>query len=142
MPARIGASGRALHHIDLWVDSLAEDGPLWSWLLASLGWTDFQQWGAGRSWIHPDGTYLGIEESPELRPGGHDRHRAGLNHLAFTVGSREALDQIREAAPGAGWRELFGERYPLAGGPDHLALYLENGAGFEVEIVVQDDPSD
>ena len=34
-----------------------------------------------------------------------------------------------------GWTELFADAYPHAGGPDHVALYLANAEGFEVELV-------
>lgn len=39
------------------------------------------------------------------------------------------------AAREHGWNELFAESYPHAGGPQHVALFLENHEGFEVEIV-------
>ncbi|WP_109471780.1 VOC family protein [Ornithinimicrobium cavernae] len=127
---------RALHHVDLWVDDLDRAEAQWGWLLGRLGWSPHQGWGTGRSWIHPDGTYLGLEQSPDLVPGGHDRHRAGLNHLALTCADRAALDSLRSAAGEHGWHELFGDRYPHAGGTEHTALFLEDGQGFEVEIVV------
>jgi hypothetical protein len=34
-----------------------------------------------------------------------------------------------------GWRLMFPERHPYAGGREHYAAYLENGDGFEVELV-------
>lgn len=126
---------RALHHIDLWVEDLEAAVSSWGWLLGELGWTRFQRWDGGLSWAHPDGTYLGVERSPDLAPGGHDRHRAGLNHLALTAADRTGLDALRGAAGEHGWRELFAERYPHAGGAAHTALFLENEQGFEVEIV-------
>jgi hypothetical protein len=30
---------------------------------------------------------------------------------------------------------LLADRHPRAGGPAHYAAYLENGGGFEVELV-------
>lgn len=42
---------------------------------------------------------------------------------------------MRRDAPTHGWRELFEDRYPTAGGPEHVALFLENAQGFEVEVV-------
>lgn len=62
--------------------------------------------------------------------------RAGLNHLALCVRDRPLLDRLRAQALAQGWRELFAERYPHAGGEQHVALYLENTEGFEVELVV------
>ncbi len=45
------------------------------------------------------------------------------------------LDALRAAAPVHGWTELFGSRYPHAGGPEHTALSLEHAQGFELEVV-------
>lgn len=129
-------AARALHHLDLWVDDLRTAAHSWGWLLGNLGWSEHQRWRDGLSWVHPDGTYLGVEQSPDLVPGGHDRLQAGLNHLALTISDRQALDALRAAAPEHGWQELFADRYPHAGGPEHSALFLQDGQGFEVEIVL------
>ena len=58
-----------------------------------------------------------------------------MNHLAFSAGSRERVDAIIEASDSHGWRPLYHDRYPHAGGPDHYAGWLENSAGFKVELV-------
>ena len=82
-----------------------------------------------------------LEQSPAVHPGGHDRLRAGLNHLALTCPSPDQLDALRADAAAHGWSELFADLYPHAGGPEHTALFLENRQGFEVEIVVPRDPT-
>jgi len=69
--------------------------------------------------------------------GPHERLRAGVNHLAFTVDSRELLDRMRAESSAHGWHELFADRYPHAGGEEHVALYLENSEAFEVEVVLE-----
>lgn len=38
-------------------------------------------------------------------------------------------------APEHGWQQLFPDRYPHAGGDEHIAAYLEDPAGYEVELV-------
>lgn len=124
----------ALHHVELWTTDLAEAEEGWRWLLTTLGWSDGDTWTAGRTWTHPDGTYLVLEQSPDVI-GPHDRLRAGLNHLAVNCPSVDVLDLIRTQASAHGWHELFPDRYPHAGGPSHTALFLENVQGFEVEIV-------
>jgi len=58
-----------------------------------------------------------------------------VNHIAFSGGSRADVDAIIAAAPDHGWRPLYQERYPHAGGPDHYAGWLENSAGAKAEIV-------
>ena len=129
-------AARAIHHLDLWVDDYATAGDEWAWLLGHLDWESDLSWESGRSWAHPDGTYLFMETSDDQQ-GEHDRMRAGLNHIAFIVESRDLLDRMRAESSGHGWRELFSERYPHAGGEQHTALYLESSEGFEVELVVE-----
>lgn len=62
----------------------------------------------------------------------------GVNHLALTVETRDDLDRVRTEAAGHGWQEMYADRYPHAGGEQHVALYVESSEGFEVEVVVGD----
>jgi catechol 2,3-dioxygenase-like lactoylglutathione lyase family enzyme len=132
-------SGR-LHHVELWVPDLARAVAEWGWLLTSLGYEQFQDWEAGRSW-NLDGTYLVVEQSPAMSSPEHDRLRPGLNHLAFHAGPRAQVDRLTAAAPEHGWTLLFPDRHPHAGGPAHYAAYLTNTDGYEVELVA-DDPGE
>jgi hypothetical protein len=45
------------------------------------------------------------------------------------------VDELTAAAEEHGWMLMFADRHPHAGGPEHYAAYLENGDGFEVELV-------
>ncbi len=47
------------------------------------------------------------------------------------------LDALVTDAGAHGWRLLFADRHPYAGGPEHYAAYLEDAAGFEVELVAE-----
>ncbi|WP_432157689.1 VOC family protein [Streptomyces sp. bgisy153] len=123
-----------LHHVELWVPDLSRAVREWGWLFGRLGWLPYQEWEQGRSWRAGE-TYVVVEESPAMTAADHDRLRPGLNHLAFHAGSRTDVDALAGAAPGHGWRPLFADRYPYAGGPGHYAAYLVNSDGFEVELV-------
>ena len=125
---------QGLHHVELWVPSMARAEETWGWLLRELGWTQFQRWDAGCSWRLGD-TYLVMEQSPALTAATHDRLRPGLNHLALHVGTREEVDRLVAQAPAVGWSLLFADRHPHAGGPDTYAGYLEDRDGFEAELV-------
>ncbi|MFI6104858.1 VOC family protein [Streptomyces sp. NPDC051310] len=130
----------SLHHVELWVPDLPRALASFGWLLEALGYAPFQSWAAGRSWrLGP--TYLVVEESPALTAERHDRHRPGLNHLAFHVENAAAVDALTAEATRHGWRLLFPERHPYAGGDRHYAAYLENDDGFEVELVAITPPS-
>lgn len=125
---------RAIHHFDLWVSDPDTAADEWAWLFGELGWEADD---SHRSWCHPDGTYAFLERSADLVDEGHDRLRPGINHLAFTVESRALLDRMRAESSAHDWHEMFADRYPHAGGDDHVALYLENSEGFEVEVVLE-----
>ena len=125
---------RALHHLDLWVDDVATAEGEWGWLLAWCGW---QREEGMLSWVHDDGTYVFMEHSSDQH-GTHDRLRPGVNHLAMIVQTREQLDRMRAESTEHGWHEMFADRYPHAGGEEHVALYLESSEGVEVEVVVSD----
>ncbi|SDT77295.1 VOC family protein [Actinoplanes derwentensis] len=122
-----------LHHVELWVPDLAGAIRPWGWLLTELGWAEFQDWPAGRSWRRGE-TYLVLEQSPALSGPAHDRLAPGLNHLAFTVGTPAEVDRLNKTAPEYGWAPLFADRYPHAGGPESYAAYLEDAWGYEVEL--------
>lgn len=133
-PDRPASTVGSLHHVEIWVPDLARAAADWGWLLGQLDYLPFQQWSAGRSWRHPSGTYLVVEQSAALT-GGHDRLRAGLNHLAFAAGDRERVDQLVHAAGRHHWTLLFADLHPYAGGSEHYAGYLVNRDGYEVELV-------
>lgn len=124
------------HHVELWIADLAEADREWGWLLRQLGFTPEQEWPDGRTWAAA-GAYLTITTSPNLGDPVHDRRRAGLNHLAFHGGRPSAVDRIMAAGPAHGWKPLYADRYPYAGGPDHYAGWLENSAGFKAEVVAE-----
>ncbi len=128
------ASRGLLHHVELWVPDLARAERSWGWLLTRLGAQPYRSWEHGRSWRRGD-VYVVVERSPDLAGSRHERRAPGLNHLAFHAGTAGELDALVAEAPEHGWRLLFPDRHPFAGGPDHRAAYLEDGDGFEVELV-------
>lgn len=127
-------SQRGLHHVEVWVAHL--EPRCWDWLLSELGFDVVGEWRTGKSW-GVGATYVTLTTSPNVSADAHDRRRPGVNHLAFWGGTRREVDALMADAPRHGWRRLYDERYPQAGGPDHYAGWLENAAGFKVEIVAE-----
>jgi catechol 2,3-dioxygenase-like lactoylglutathione lyase family enzyme len=124
----------AIHHVELWVPNLDKAITSWGWLLTALGYRMFQDWPGGRSW-QAGHSYIVVEQSPARTASRHDRCRPGLNHLAFHVETRELVDELTREAQLHGWKLMFGDQHPFAGGPQHYAAYLENSDGYEVELV-------
>lgn len=127
-----------LHHVELWIADLDEVRAQWRWILERVGFSLTSEWSSGESWA-AGGSYLSLTMSPNLSSSAHDRRRAGLNHLAFQGGDRAAVDALMAEAERHGWRPLYAERYPHAGGDQHYAGWLENASGFKIEVVA--DPS-
>lgn len=127
---------RGLHHVEVWVPDHARAERAWGWLLGRLGYERTSTWTNGSRW-DLGATYLVLESGPDVRPVPHDRVRPGVNHLAFWAGTPGDVDALVGDAVGHGWRPLFADRYPHAGGPDHYAAYLEDEDGFEVELVAE-----
>ncbi len=122
------------HHVEIWVADLEAAKEEWGWLLQRLGFVRKSEWHEGQSWAVGD-AYLTFTTSPNLSGSAHDRRRPGVNHIAFHGGSAREVDETMELAQQHGWRPLYHERYPQAGGLDHYAGWVENSEGFKVEIV-------
>lgn len=122
------------HHVELWVPDLSRARTEWGWLLTQVGCERKHVWAEGESWGSGD-SYLTLCRPPTLSGADHDRRRPGLNHLAFAAGTAAVIDDLMKTAPQHGWTQLYADRYPHAGGPEHYAGWVENQSGFKVELV-------
>lgn len=109
------------------------------WLLGKLGYVLADRWPNGVSY-RGAGEYIVLEAGPDVLPGGHERCRPGLNHLAYHAGSEAEVDALVRDSADHGWSAMFADKYPHAGGNGHYAAYLENAGGFEVELVADSAP--
>ena len=123
-----------LHHLEIWVEDLAASTASLGWLLTRLGYVVESQWADGISYAR-DGFYIVLESGPDAKKQRHDRLGPGLNHLAFHAGTRQAVETLASQALDHGFTLMFPELHPYAGGPKHYAAYLEDAAGFEIELV-------
>ncbi|MGN7968249.1 VOC family protein [Microbacterium sp. 22296] len=128
-----------LHRVEVWVAELSVASVEWGWLLREVGFERSDQWADGETWRAGGGPYLTLTTSPNLSRLDHDRRGPGVNHLAFLGGTRAQVDAVMAAASANGWRPLYQDRYPFAGGPSHYAGWLENSAGFKAEIVADQE---
>jgi hypothetical protein len=134
--ASVGSAVGSLHHLEIWVPHFERAAAEWGWLLTELGYTPYRQWPNGCSWALGS-SYVVVEQSPDLTSTIHRRTDAGMNHVAFHGGSRENVDRLRDLAVDSDWFELYADKYPHAGGPEHYAAFLINSDGYEVELVAE-----
>lgn len=123
-----------LHHVEIWVADLAASTASLGWLLTRLGYTVNSQWANGISYSCGE-FYIVLESGPDAKKQRHDRLAPGLNHLAFHAGTRQDVDTLAAEALDHGFTLMFAQLHPYAGGVQHYAAYLEDAAGFEVELV-------
>lgn len=129
-----------LHHVAVWVADVSVADAEWGWLLHAVGFERTEQGADGNTWSAGDGPYLTLTTSPSLSRLDHDRRAPGVNHFAFLGGTRAQVDAVMASASANGWRPLYQERYPVAGGPSHYAGWLESSSlGFKAEIVATEE---
>jgi catechol 2,3-dioxygenase-like lactoylglutathione lyase family enzyme len=123
-----------LHHLTLWVPDLKRAEKSWGWLLGRLGYVVDGSIETVVLFRHHTGFAVALEQSSDMVPGMlYSRLRPGVNHVAFTVETVAALQEIARQARDHGWSALPVDRHPIAGGAD--VAYLEDRDGFEVELV-------
>jgi catechol 2,3-dioxygenase-like lactoylglutathione lyase family enzyme len=128
-----------LHHLTLWVPDLQRAEASWGWLLGELGYTRDRSLETVLLFRHTSGFAVALEQSADMVPGMlYSRMRPGLNHIAFALASVAALSQIVGEAQHHGWLTLPIDGHRIAGGAQ--VGYLEDGDGFEVELVAPPGP--
>lgn len=128
-----------LHHLTLWVPDLDRAERSWGWLLGELGYAPDRSIETVALFRHGSGFSIALEQSSDMVPGMlYSRLRPGLNHVAFTIASAASLSDLVRRSGDHGWATLPSDRHPIAGGAD--VAYLEDGDGFEVELVAPAAP--
>ena len=107
----------------------------WGWLLGELGFTEYQRWPQGASYLCGDTYVVFVQVEARFREPPYHRCRVGLNHLALHAPSREAVDRLTAELRRRGVKMLYEDRHPYAGGPDHYAVFYEDPDRIKVEIV-------
>jgi catechol 2,3-dioxygenase-like lactoylglutathione lyase family enzyme len=123
-----------LHHLTLWVPDLERATTSWTWLLGRLGFVRDPSYERVMLFRHEMGYAFVLEQSADMVPGMlYSRFRPGLNHVAFSVASADALAALAAESVEFGWAVMTGDRHGIAGGAE--VVYLEDRDGFEVELV-------
>lgn len=128
-----------LHHVEVYVSDLSASRAFWSWCLGRLGYEVTAQWDDGFTLASTESpSYLTfVQVDARFAERGYHRRAVGLNHLAFSVPDRAAVDALHQEAGQRGVALLYEDRYPFAGGADYYAVFMEDPDRIKVEFVAQ-----
>ena len=122
-----------LHHVEIYVSNLEQSSSFWGWFLGELGYTLYQSWDKGRSYILGDTYIVFVQTEERFLDVAYHRCRTGLNHLAFHASSREQVDHLKSLLEQRGVVLLYPEKAPFAGGA--YGLFFEDPDRIKVELV-------
>lgn len=136
----------AIDHVDLVVSSLERSVPFYVDLLRPLGYVFsgdiVGEEGERVVYIarHDSDGAVGLREH-RSGPGTADRYAIGLHHLAFSVLSREIVDQVAAGAREAGGKIESGPReYDYT--PGYYAVFVHDPDGIKLEFVHRPEERD
>lgn len=135
LPHMNNAPAGALHHVELYVSDLPASIAFWGWLLGQLGYREYQQWEEGISWESGHTYLVLVQTRDEHQQPPYHRCRTGLNHLAFHAGTRADVDRLTHELQQRGYRLLYEDRHPHAGGGTSYTAFFEDPDRIKVELV-------
>ncbi|WP_395382543.1 VOC family protein [Mesorhizobium sp. UC22_110] len=128
-----------LHHVEIYVSDLAASQAFWANILARIGYEETGHRDDGFTLGNGDDAYLTfVQVAEKHRQRRYHRCGVGLNHLAFKVKGRDAVDALRQYCIEHDIPSLYDEKYPFAnGGKDYYALFVEDPDRIKVEFVAE-----
>jgi catechol 2,3-dioxygenase-like lactoylglutathione lyase family enzyme len=124
-----------LHHIEIYVSNLEKSTEFWGWLLEDLGYSVYQKWDMGQSWILGESYIVFVQTEERFLDVPYHRCRVGLNHLAFHAKSKQHVDDVTAQLREKGVTILYNDKHPYAGGENYYAVYFEDPDRLKVELV-------
>ena len=129
-----------VHHVDLVVSSIERSLPFYRDLLGPLGWHGLSEVEGERGetiwylWGPRTFASVGLRTAQSDTPGGFDRYRIGLHHLAFEAYSRGLVD---ERAQWLRQQEIEIESGPqeFTYQPGYYAVFFYDPDGLKLEIL-------
>lgn len=130
--APLASSNGQLHHVEIYCSDLADSLDFWEWLLLGLGYVRHQDWPEGRSFLKGETYLVFVQCEPDHKQHPYHRKGPGLNHLAFHLDSRSAVDRYAAQLTERGTKILYSS--PLVSGTSY-AVYFEDPERIKVELV-------
>jgi glyoxylase I family protein len=127
-----------VHHVDLVVSSIERSLPFYRDLLGPLGWHRVEEVEGERGetiwYVSGPGSSVGLRAAQSQTPGGFDRYRVGLHHVAFEAYSRGMVDERAAWLRGQGAEIESGpEEYAYL--PGYYAVFFYDPDGLKLEIL-------
>lgn len=118
-----------VHHLEYYVNDLAQAREFWSWLFVTIGWIPRDTWSEGFDWADPvSGTYIVfVQVKPEHQRFENNRQAQGLNHIALSTDHKDRqtlVSDLREH----GAKIIYDE-------PDYVCF--EDPSGIVVEFYME-----
>lgn len=123
-----------LHHVEIYVSDLDRSKDFWGWFLGELGYTVYQEWDAGISYLKGHTYIVFVQTLDAYQSPQYHRCRTGLNHLAFHAESPAFVDRITRQLIQRGVTLLYHDRFPHAGGDEAYGLFFEDPDRIKVEL--------
>ncbi len=123
-----------IHHIEIYVKDLEKTKKFWEWLLGKLGYSEYQVWEGGVSFILGETYIVFVQAEEKFLDIPYHRCRAGLNHIAFHGKSRDFVDKVTWELKEKGVKILYEDSHPYAGGDQYYAVYFEDPDRMKIEI--------
>ncbi len=127
-----------IHHIEIYVSNLEKTIEFWNWLLTKLGYDKYQEWDKGISYKLLDSYLVFVQTEDKYLDIEYHRKRTGLNHIAFHVESRKAVDDFTNQLKEKKVTILYSAKHPYAGGKNYYAVFFEDPDRIKVELVASD----
>jgi glyoxylase I family protein len=125
-----------VHHVDLVVSSIERSLPFYRELLGPLGWPNVAEVEGERGetiwYLWGRESTIGLREAQT--PGGYDRYRLGLHHVALEVESREIVDERHRWVVDHG-AEIESEPREYGYLPGYYAVFFYDPDGIKLELV-------
>lgn len=125
-----------VHHIEIYVSDLQKSINFWKELLESLHYTKFQDWSEGKSWKRGETYIVFVQTEVKYLAFPYHRSHTGLNHLAFHVASKEALDHIAQNLYTKGFKILYDDKFRKEESTDPYSVFFEDPDRIKVELVL------
>lgn len=128
-------SEKIIHHIEIFVSDLARTNEFWGWLLEELGYERWQNWDRGMSWKKDDAAIIFSQVVPTYQDTRFTRPDVRINHLTFSVPSRDVLDRIMRRLALRNVPLLYADNAMPVKKGEKETVYFEDPDRIKVELV-------